>query len=387
MINIITGLSVFGLGIGAAAVIIVLSVFNGFGGVIQSMFSKFNPEVRVIPIKGKTFDATEELKLKLGDIDAIEEYSFVLEEKAFFEYDNSRAFGQIKGVDDQFTRVSNLDSALISGNFWDPQKPSARSFAVVGSGLHQKLGLRRRDEFSPIKVFMAKRKQKSAFDKPFNMKPVYLSGVFNIQQEYDQEYLLTNINLVRELLNYDIEASSIEIKLKPNFKQIDVAEDIQLALGQDFDVLDRNEQDADLQRLMNIEKWLSYVILSLVLLLVSFNLIGGLWLIVSEKKTDIAILKSLGATNSQVKGIMLCVGLLLSCFGAILGVIVAVIVYYLQINFDLISVPEGLVVSAYPISMEIFDVIVVALTVIFIGFLASIPAANKAVSISEQSLR
>jgi lipoprotein-releasing system permease protein len=193
--------------------------------------------------------------------------------------------------------------------------------------------------------------------------------------------MFTDLQTVRELLGMPGAASALEISLGENTDAPAKADEIQKLLGEDFLVEDRYEQDAELLRLMNIEKWLSYVILTLVLLLVSFNLIGGLWLIVLEKQRDVAILRAMGADTQMIRRVFLSVGMVLSALGAALGVVLAVVLYVLQINYGLVSVPEGLVVSAYPIEMRLLDVLIVIATVLGIGLLASIPATRRATQI------
>ncbi len=377
VINLVTGLSVVGLGVGAAAVLLVLSVFNGFEQVIGEMFSKFNSAIEITPARGKTF-LVDSLPLEqIRRIEGVAQLTAVLEETAFFEYGDSRAFGKVKGVDSLYTTVSDIDSALIEGEFKLPQ--GERSFGVLGLGLVNKLNVNTSDPFEPVQVYAAKREQTAALDRPFRVRAVYPSGIFVIQQDYDQQYLFTDINTARELLSLPGEASALELSVAPGANYTDVADEIGELLGADFTVRDRREQDADLLRLMNIEKWLSYVILTLVLLLVSFNLIGGLWLIVLEKERDIAILRAMGAQDGTVLQIFLGVGLLLSALGAVMGLVLALGIYALQTTYGIVPVPPGLVVSAYPIEMRWGDAALVALTVLLIGLLASWPAARRAV--------
>ena len=377
VINLVTGLSVAGLGVGAAAVLLVLSVFNGFEQVIADMFSKFNSAVEIRPARGKSF-IVDSLPLdQIRGVPGVAQLTAVLEETAFFEYGDSRAFGKIKGVDSNYTAVSDIDEVLIEGAFELPQ--AERSFGILGLGLVNKLNVNTVDPFEPVQVYAAKREQTAALDKPFRVRAIYPAGIFAIQQDYDQKYIFTDLTTARELLDLPDAASALELSVAPEADYAEVADQLGQVLGSDFVVRDRREQDADLLRLMNIEKWLSYVILTLVLLLVSFNLIGGLWLIVLEKERDIAILKAMGAQDATIRAIFLGVGLLLSVLGALLGLLLAATIYWLQITFGIVPVPPGLVVSAYPIEMRSFDVLVVGVTVIAIGLLASLPAARRAV--------
>ena len=376
VINLITGLSVFGLGVGAAAVILVLSVFNGFEEVIGGMFGRFNPAVKVLPARGKTFRVDSFPLDAVRAVPGVAAASYALEETAFFEYGDSRAFGTLKGVDSAYTLVSGIDSSLIEGT-WGT-RAGERPLAVLGIGLRNRLDVNVGGAFEPVEVYAAKRQQRGALDRPFRIRSVYPTATFAIQQEYDQGYLFTDLAVARELLGQPRAASSLELAVAPGADGTAVADAVGDLLGERFRVLDRLEQDAALLRIMNIEKWLSYVILTLVLLLVSFNLVGGLWLIVLEKQRDIGILRAMGTPEGQLRAIFLGVGLLLSGLGALLGLALALGLYYLQVNYGLVRVPEGLIVSAYPIELRAGDVAVVTLTVLAIGLLASVPAARRA---------
>ena len=272
--------------------------------------------------------------------------------------------------------VSALDETIIEGAYDLPV--GERSFGVIGLGLINKLNINALDPFEPVQVYAAKREQGGPLDQPFRVRSVYPSGTFAIQQDYDQQYLFTDLATVQSLLGQAGEASAVELSVLAKADYREVADRIGEVLGAGFVVKDRREQDADLLRLMNIEKWLSYAILTLVLLLVSFNLVGCLWLIVLEKERDIGILQAMGAQRSTVRGIFLGLGLLLSSVGAALGLGLAIGIYVLQKQFGIVRVPEGLVVSAYPIEMRPLDVLVVTVTVLVIGLVASLPAARRA---------
>jgi len=317
-------------------------------------------------------------------VDGIRELSLTLEETVFFEYEESRAFGKIKGVDSLFEEVSTLNTTLIEGSFVTKNK--GRAMGILGLGLRNKLNVNSGDLFKPVRVYAAKRQSRGAFDQPFRVKEVYPQATFAIQQDYDQQYMITNIDAARALLGTPNASSSIEVAIEEGADPRALGDQLQALLGERFVVQDRYEQDAELLRLMNIEKWLSYVILTLVLLLVSFNLIGGLWLIVLEKQRDIAILRAMGTTTKDVRQIFLGVGILLSILGAALVVFLDLVLEFLQIKYGRVGDPEGLVVSAYPIEMRFLDVLIVVLTVLGIGLLASIPATRRATRIGVEEM-
>lgn len=379
VINLVTALSVVGLAVGAAAVLLVLSVFNGFEQVIGEMFGKFNSAVEITPARGKAFDLDSFPFAELRAVSGVADVSVVLEETAFFEYGDSRAFGKVKGVDSAYVLVSDVDSVLVEGDFDLYGATDGRSLGVLGLGLSNKLDVNTGNVFEPVQVYAAKRQQRGPLDQPFRVRAVYPQGTFAIQQDYDQQYLFTDLVSVQDLLGLPGQASAIELSVLANADYTAVADEIEHLLGDTYTVRDRREQDADLLRLMNIEKWLSYIILTLVLLLVSFNLIGCLWLIVLEKERDIGILRAMGAQAGTIRGIFLGLGFLLSSMGAVLGLALAGAIYVAQKAFGIVRVPEGLVVSAYPIEMRPLDVFVVVITVVVIGCIASIPAARRAV--------
>jgi lipoprotein-releasing system permease protein len=375
-INIITGISVTGIAIGTAALVLVLSVFNGFEDLIIGLFSKFNPDVKVTVVVGKTFVPDPE---KLAQIRALPEVGIVsetLEEVAFFEYRESQDFGILKGVDSLYHRVTGIDSTIFEGRY--RLKEGERSLAVLGGGMRNKLQVNIEDPFETLNVFMAKRENVGAMEQQFKKRFTYPAGSFKIQQDFDNQYVLVPLDFARDLIGAPGEVSALEIRLKPGIEPEMGIAAIQTVLGPDFLVKDRYQQDEAFLKLMNLEKWMSFAILSLTLVLVAFNMIGSLWMIVLEKKGDIAILKSMGATDTTVRNIFLNEGLLLCSLGLVLGFVLAIGLYIIQKTYGIIGIPDGFVVSAYPISMRFIDLMAVAVIVLIIGLTASIPAALRA---------
>jgi len=378
-INIITGISVFGLTIGTAALIIVLSVFNGFEDLILGLVSNFNPEVKITAKVGKVFEADSTKIAQIESLVGVDKVAQTLEEVAFFEYKGAKDIGTLKGVSDNFNEVTGIDTMIREGEF--RLKDDGRELAVLGVGMRNKLSTAVEDYLTPVTIYMAKRNTKRASAKSFRTKYAYPAGTFSVQAEFDQQYIFSSLQLARELMNYDNELSSLEISLKPEHSAKQVIPQIQAVLGEEFLVEDRYQQDAEFLKLMNIEKWLGFAIVGLTLILVAFNLIGSLWMIVMEKKKDIAILKSMGATNTTVRNIFLNEGLLLSVLGLVIGTVLALTLYVLQKTYGIVPLDAGLVVQSYPISLRWTDLIAVAILVIFVGMLATVPVAWKAQSI------
>jgi len=373
-INIITGISVVGISIGAAALVLILSVFNGFEDLIRSNFNAFNPEIKVTPAKGKYFEVDSEFLQKISDISGIENYSLVQEEVAYFEYDNNRSVGVIKGVDKNFEIVNNIDTTIIAGHF--SLKKNGLNFGVIGSGLASKLGVNTSDQLTPLTIYILKNKTRGPLDQFYKRAEVLPAGKFALQSEADMKYLIVPVDLSKYLLGKKNEYSAIEIKTKGDVYE--VKNELQSKLGSAFVVKNRMEQDAELMKIMNMEKWISYAIVSLTLFLVAFNMIGSLWMIVLDKRRDISILQSMGANKKLIKRIFIYEGLLISGIGLIIGVILALLFYFAQKDFGIIGIPEGFIIDAYPIQLRLMDFVVVTITVFFIGILISLLPAYRA---------
>ncbi len=380
-INIISGISVLGLALGAAALVLVLSVFNGFEKLITGMMSNFNPDVKIVATKGKTF-ISDSLKInQLRQIKGVELLSETLEETAFFEYEKTQAIGTLKGVDDNFSKINRIDSTVREGRYllYDTQN----DYAVLGGGIRNQLGVYERNMMTPLSIYMPKRGEVGVLEQPFAKRFVYPAGAFVIQSEVDNQYVLTNLQFVRDILNAENEVSAYEIKLKPDANSSSTLSEIRSIMGNDFTIKDHYQQDEAFLKLMNIEKWMSYAILSLTILLVAFNMVGSLWMMVLEKKQDISILKSMGAQDKLIRNIFLNEGFLLCGMGLISGFVVAIILYLLHVYTEggLVPLPPGFASDRYPVALKTVDFVVVATTVIVIGLLASLPAALRAMRV------
>lgn len=375
-INIITGISVLGVAIGTAALILVLSVFNGFEELISSMVNSFNPDIKVIPAKGKTFDPETFPMEKVKSMDGVLGISKTLEEVALFEYDDSQDFGTIKGVDEEFINVSGVSETLREGIF--KLKGNEQYYAVVGAGIGNQLAINVDDQFSPLSVYMPKRTS-STFDKPFRIKLAYPIGTFAIQQDFDYEYIFTSLEFVQNLLNVKNVVSAIEIKTDSSYDVRTLGAQISAITGDEFNVKDRFQQDAAFLKLMNLERWMSYAVVVLTFLVVAFNIIGTLWMIVLDKRKDISILKSMGTPDRKIIQIFLNEGILICGLGMLIGFLIAIVIYIIHKQVGIIPIPEGFIIDAYPAKMKIFDFLIVAITVMTIGVLASLaPAINAA---------
>lgn len=379
-INIITGISVFGISVGTAALLLILSVFNGFEDLLTGLFGHFNPEVKVTPAKGKTF-APDSLTLsRLRALPGVLLVSETLEEIAFFEYEGSQDFGVLKGVDDLFARVNDIDSTIREGEYL--LKAEDRNCAVLGAGVRNKLSVNIENVLSAMTVYMPTDEPTGILDKPFKTRFVYPVGTFAIQQDFDNQYILTNLAFMRDLLDVPPgTVSALEIKCQPGANVNTVKTQLREALGEGFTVKDEYEQNEAFFKVMKLEKWMGFAITSLMLVLMAFNTIGALWMIVLDKQKDISILKSMGATDRAVHRIFLLEGLLLTLLGMGIGLVLAIALYLAQKTWGIITIPQGFLVESYPIAMRIGDFVPVVLTVIGIGLLAALPPAQRAVRV------
>jgi len=377
-INIITGISVLGMAIGTAALVLVLSVFNGFEDLLSGLFGHFNPELKVTPAKGKTFEMDSLALVKIRALPGVAVVSETLEEIAFFEYEGSQDFGALKGVDSLFARVTGIDSdtIILEGEYL--LRTDDRNCAVVGAGLRNKLTVNVNNPLGAITIYMPEQ-EAGALDKPFKTRLVYPVGTFAIQQEYDNQYILTNLDFLRELLDATPQTvSALEIKCKSKSEVAHVKEQIRAIMGEGFVLKDHYEQNEAFFKVMQLEKWMGFAITSLMLLLMAFNTVGALWMIVLDKQKDISVLKSMGADDSTVRRIFLAEGLLLTFLGLGIGIVLAIVIYIIQKTWGIVTIPQGFLVDTYPIAMRLSDFVPIVLTVLGIGYLAALLPAKRA---------
>lgn len=389
-INIISSISVLGITLGSMALIVIMSVFNGFEDVLRQLISSFKPDIQVTVQRGKTFACDSLMLQRVRTVEGVSFVSATLEEVALFEYGQGQTLARIKGVDEAFSQVIDIDTMLESGRFRLHEPQSDVHFAVVGVGLQMSLGVSAdRADAQPITVYMPKREAKklSGSSKPFRSRDLQPAGVYTVQQaEYDN-FVITNLQFVRDLLAYEgAEVSALEIRLQPNADALAVKKALREVFPADaYDIRDRYEQDEAFFKVTNMEKWVGFVIFAFTLVLVAFNMVGALWMLVLEKQKDIATLKALGADTSMIRRIFLLEGALLSVIGVGLGALLAFALCYAQQQTGFIKLDgtEGagsaFVIDYYPVSMRISDFLLVIATVLGIGTAAAyLPAARAA---------
>jgi len=360
--------------IGTMALVVILSVFNGFEDLVTKLFNTFNPDLQITVKEGKVFTLDEIPADSIKNLAGIVRFTEVVEENALLKYRNKQYIATIKGVSDEYQDLSGLDTMMVEGDLI-LQAPNSRH-AVVGYGIAYYLTLNLRDYTTPISVYVPKRTRKTftSMDNAFNNDVIFPAGIFSIQQDFDSKYMLVPISFARELLEYEKEVSSVEIGLEKGIDTDRIQKTIEDLIGEQFEVKNRFQQQEMLYKIMKSEKWAIFLILTFILLIATFNVIGSLSMLIIDKKKDIAVLWSMGANNKVIKRIFLTEGLLISVSGAILGVVLGSFFCWLQQRFGLISLGGGsgsFVIDAYPVKMVATDILYVFLTVFLIGLGAS----------------
>jgi len=372
-INIIAWVSVLAIVIGTAALIIILSAFNGFESLVKSLYSSFYPDLRIGPAKGKTLVLTADQISTLRKYGGIKSITRIAEEKALLQNGDFQAVVFVKGVDEHYGEVSGVPQKMVRGNFNLGNAESPRM--VMGVGIENAIGILSDRALLPLTLYLPKKGVKDLSDPLDALSEglVIPSGSFAIQQDFDNKYLITNIDFARHYLNYgEDEYSALEVSVKEEKLVPEVKSAIKSALGPNFRVEDRYEQNKTLYSTINIEKWAIYGIFTLILLVAAFNMVGALTMLVLEKKKDIQVLQAMGASRQLIRKIFMAEGLVLAGIGALSGIILAVTLYFLQIKYKLVPLQgESFLIDYYPVKLVWQDFLLVTVTVFAIGMLAS----------------
>ncbi len=374
-INVISAISVCGVALATLALICTLSVFNGFQDLVASFFTAFDPELKVTAVRGKVFDGQDPRVLALKQMPEVAVYSESLEDNAMVQYQGKQTMAVIKGVEDNFDQLTPIDSILfgrgdlmLHDEVADYAIPGIQLLSALGSGIRF---------LDPLEVYVPKRGAKVNIANPstaFVTGNLFSSGlVFAVNQEkYDAAYILTSIEFARRLFQYATEVSAVNLRLLPGTDVDALKKKIQERLGKDFRVQDRYEQQADTYRIMRVEKLISYLFLTFILIIACFNVIGSLSMLIIDKREDVVTLRNLGANDNQIVRIFLFEGRMISFFGAFIGVVLGLLLCWMQQEFGIIKLGSSgsFVVDSYPVSVETVDVIVVFVTVLAVGFLS-----------------
>jgi len=376
VINIISGISIVGVAVATMALVVTLSVFNGFHDLVASFFTQMDPQLKVTPVKGKTIDANDSTLLKIKALPAIEVATECLEDQALAVYGERQMMVMLKGVEDNFDSLTHI-SEILEGDGDFCLHAANMYYGTPGLGVAYQMGLGYTYQ-QPLKIYAPKREGQLNMANPaegFVEDELYSPGVvFSMKQaKYDRQYILTSIDFTRQLFHQEGQLTSLELRLKSGSDFEGVKRQIQSLAAGRFHVLDRYEQQDDTFRIMKIEKFIAYIFLTFILVIACFNIIGSLSMLIIDKRQDVVTLRNLGATNNQITRIFLFEGRLISLMGAVIGIVLGLLLCWLQQLFGLVRLgtSEGsFVVDAYPVSVHPWDVVLVFITVLAVGFLS-----------------
>ena len=379
-INIISWVSVVAITFGTASLITIFSAFNGFESLVKSLYASFYPDIRVTPTKGKILRISRDQLDKIQKLEGIGSYSLVIEEKALLQNGSLQSVVTIKGVDKNFSKVSGIDSAIYHGAYQLGNED--RPGLVMGIGIEQALGLQADRSIYPLMIYLPRKGLSIAGDPTaaLSSATIYPQGSFAIQSEFDNQYAITDLNFLKAYLLYATdEYSAIEIKLTDKGNGVEFQQRLQSLLGAGFLVENRYEQNKTLYATIQLEKWAIYAIFTLILMVAAFNMIGALSMLVLEKQKDIQVLKAMGASELLIQRIFLAEGVLLGMLGAVAGVMLSILVYFLQTRFKLIPLQGAtFLIDHYPLKLMLSDLIMVVTTVCIIAIAAAWLPAKKA---------
>ena len=374
-INVISAISVCGVALATLAMVCTLSVFNGFQDMVATFFTAFDPQIKITSVKGKVFDGSEPVFAEIRTMPEVAVYSESVEDNAMVQYKGRQAMAVIKGVEDNFDKLTPIDSILfgrgeliLHDKVVDYAIPGLQLLSTLGTGIRF---------LDPLEIYAPKRGSRINMSNPmssFVSDQLFSSGLtFTVNQEkYDASYIITSIGFARRLFQYTNEVSAVNLRLTPDADENTVIMKLKEKLGDDFRVQNRYEQQADTFRIMEIEKLISYIFLTFILMIACFNVIGSLSMLIIDKKNDVQTLRNLGASDSQIVRIFLFEGRMISFIGAVSGVIIGLVLCLIQQEYGIISLGTAgsFIVDAYPVSVHAWDVVLVFATVLIVGFIS-----------------
>lgn len=374
-INIISMLSMVGVAFATAALIIVLSVFNGLEVLLRSLNTAFDPELKIEALKGKSFEVNDQLLSSIQSVPGVKIVTQVIEDYAYIRYHDADMVVTIKGVSENFLDQHRLDEHITEGNLrlWQDSIP----FAIIGRGIRYTLSAEVTDNMHALQVFYIKNYKSGTIDpsKMYSRKNIRPGSVFSIEKNYDENFIFVPLDFARELLDYGNRRTSLEVQTDgSNLNRVQTA--LRHTMGKDYSVLTNDEQHKDLYRLMKIEKLFTFLSFALLLLVVSINIFFSLMMLAIDKKKDISILTAMGAPSSLIKRIFLTEGALISCIGATAGLLLGALLCYLQDNVGLVGMGmENAIVANYPVEMKLSDFLLTSSVIIVISVVLSIRPA------------
>jgi ABC-type lipoprotein release transport system permease subunit len=372
-INIISLISVCGVAVATMATVCILSVLNGFSDMVSDMFSAFDPELKITPVHGKTFDPSTDLFLEIRAMPEIDSISESLEDNVLLNYRDRQVPAVLKGVDAGYTSLTGISSILLDGDTVLADGDSY--YGLLGVSLANSLGVNAAFAM-PIEVYAPKREGKVNTFNPaasYNKEYIFIGGVFQVKQmKYDECYLIAPIGAARTLFDREKEVSALEIRLKAGVSASAVQAKIRKALGEDFAVQDRYEQQEESFKMINIEKWVSFLLLSFILLIATFNIIGSISMLIIDKQSDVVTFRNLGLDSRSISRIFLFEGWLISAFGALTGIIAGVLLCLGQQHFGWLKLGTdgSFAINSYPVSLSGIDILFILLVALATGFLS-----------------
>ncbi len=376
VINIISGISVIGVAVATMALVVTLSVFNGFHDLVASLLTSFDPQIEVVPAKGKTAPADDPILTKIRNLPQVDVATESVEDQALAIYKGKQAMVKVKGVEDNFSELSHINDILYGDGEFSLHAANLQ-FGVVGIRLADNMGMTA-DWDGQLKIYAPKREGQLDMMNPtegFVEDSLISPGVvFSVKQaRYDRDYVLTSIAFARNLFGQQGMLSQLEIRLKPGSNLDAVKAEMQEIAGDKYRVLDRMEQQADTFKIMKIEKFIAYIFLTFILAVACFNIIGSLSMLIIDKKNDVVTLRNMGASDKQIVRIFLFEGRMISAIGAVLGILIGLLLCWLQQVYGLVSLGSSsgsFIVDAYPVSVHPEDIVVVFITVLAVGFIS-----------------
>jgi lipoprotein-releasing system permease protein len=380
-INIIAILAIGGIAFSTAALIIVLSVFNGLEDLLRSLNNSFDPEIKIEASTGKSFESSPELIRKIKEIDGVDIVTQVIEDYAYLRYRDFNQVVIIKGVSDNFLDQNRIPAEnIVEGDLKLRDGPI--NYAIIGRGIQYTLSIATNDPLYPLQVYYINNVASSAGLDPsklYSRQNIVPGGVFSIVQTFDENYVIVPLRFTQELFNYENKRTSYEIKTTAGADVFKVEKEIQDAIGENFNVLNHEEQHKDLYKLLKMEKIFTFLSLTLLLVIGSINIFFSLMMLALDKKKDISILKAMGAHDSQIRNIFLAEGVLIAFSGAVLGLTLGIVFYWLQQKYGLISMGmETSITQGYPIKVKGLDFLITMLVITIITLLISLHPAKMA---------
>ncbi len=378
LINLITTIAIFSLVIGTISLTIVMSAFNGLDDLIKNLYESFDPDIKIMPNKGKTFFLSDIPLESIKNIQGVEAILPSIDETAYVKYENNETIVRIKGVEHDFCKSVPFEKTIVEGKYL--LQESEMPFTVIGYQIAAKLGVYIADFPKKIDIYAARRNGKINTMNPetfFQSKSVYPSGVFAINQDFDAKYMLTSIAFARELFDFSTnELSYLEIKVKSGYSKAAVKQQIySIIKNENFTIKTREELNEVVFKTNKTEKWITYFILLFVLIICLFNLMGAITMILLDKKKDIYTLYSMGLSVKKIKQVFSFTGIAITCIGTITGLMLGIAICYAQSKFNLVTIQQG-IVEAYPVKVKWQDIVLIFSTVTIIGYFAGLIPVN-----------